>query len=329
MTTRLPAIICFVTGLVMLGACFSGATGQDPADREPRNATQFDQMFEDVSNWGRWGEDDDLGTANLITPEKRRAAAGLVRSGISVSLSHNPMADEAVDNPSGSFEHTMAENRRSDTLLFSYHGYAVSHIDALCHFQHNDMLFNGVPTSASTADGCSRLGIEHLKNGLVTRGILLDCPRLKGVPYLEPSTAIYVEDIEAWEAEAGVEVSAGDVIFVYTGRWARRAELGPWPLSEGSAGLHASVVPWLKSRDVAIVGSDVVTDVIPSLVDDVNLPVHTLVIAALGTNILDNVDLEALAETARSENRWEFMLSVGPIPVTGGTGSPVNALAVF
>ena len=329
MSNRPMPMFCFMTGLLVLGACFSSATGQDPSEREPRNVDEFNQMFEELSNWGRWGDDDQLGAVNLITPEKRRGAALLVSSGISVSLSHNPMTDEAVDNPAGSFEHTMAENRRSDTLRFRYHGYAVSHIDALCHFQHNGMLFNGVPTSASTADGCGQLGIENLKNGLITRGILLDFPRLKGVPYLDPSTAIYTEDIEAWEAEAGVEVSAGDVIFVYTGRWARRAELGPWEVGDGAAGLHASVVPWIKSRDVAIVGSDAATDVIPSLVDGINLPVHTLVIASLGMNILDNMDLEALAETARSENRWEFMLTVGPIPVSGGTGSPVNALAVF
>ena len=124
-------------------------------------------------------------------------------------------------------------------------------------------------------------------------------------------------------------VSAGDVILVYTGRWARREALGPWEVSGNSAGLHASVIPWIKERDVAFVGSDAVTDVMPSLVEGITLPLHTFLIAGLGSNIFDNMDLEALAETAARLNRWEFMLTAGPIPVTGGTGSPLNPIAVF
>ena len=142
-------------------------------------------------------------------------------------------------------------------------------------------------------------------------------------------TPIYVEDIEAWERQAGVTVSAGDVIFVYTGRWARREALGPWSVSGNSAGLHASVIPWIKERDVAFVGSDAATDVMPSMVEGIGQPLHTFLIAGLGSNIFDNMDLELLAETAARLNRWEFMLTAGPIPVTGGTGSPLNPIAVF
>ncbi|MXY15999.1 MAG: cyclase family protein, partial [Acidobacteria bacterium] len=140
---------------------------------------------------------------------------------------------------------------------------------------------------------------------------------------------IYTDDIEAWEEQAGVRVSAGDVVLIRTGRWARRAAVGAWNLSGNSAGIHASVVRWIKDRDVAFIGSDTATDVQPSLVEDVRLPVHTLAIAALGMNMFDNMDLEALAETAARENRWEFLLTAGPIPVEGGTGSPLNAIAVF
>ena len=191
-------------------------------------------------------------------------------------------------------------------------------------------MYNGIPADASSVEGgCSKLGIENLKNGILTRGVLLDIPRLKGVPYLEPGTPIYTEDIEAWLAKADVTVSPGDVLFLRTGRWARRAELGPWQLSGNSAGVHASVIRWIKQQDVALFGSDVATDVQPSGVDGVALPMHTLLIAALGTNIFDNMDLELLAETAAAENRWSFMLAAGPIPVSGGTGSPLNVIAVF
>ena len=310
-------------------ACMPAESQDDGPGVGPHNQAEFDALFEEVKNWGRWGEDDERGTANLITEEKSREAAGLVRRGLSVSLSHNPMPAEAPDNPDSAFDHVMADGFRTDTIQFTYHGYGVSHIDALCHFLHNGLMYNGVPASASSAEGCSKLGIEHLKNGVITRGVLLDIPRLKGVPYLEPGTAIYTQDIEAWLEQAGVTVSPGDVLFLRTGRWARRAERGPWQLSGNSAGIHASVIRWIREQDVALFGSDAATDAQPSLVEGVGLPVHTLLIAALGTNIFDNMDLEALAETAAAENRWEFMLTAGPIPVDGGTGSPLNAIAVF
>jgi len=180
-----------------------------------------------------------------------------------------------------------------------------------------------------TEEGCSTVGIQNLRNGIVTRGILFDIPRLKGLPYLEPGTPVFVEDLEAWEKKAGVKVSAGDAIFLRTGRWARREKLGPWNVPSNEAGYHASVAPWLKQRGVSFIGADDAQDVTPSLVEGVRLPVHTLAITALGIDILDNQDLEAVAGTAARLNRWEFLLTVAPVPVLGGTGFPVNALAIF
>ena len=313
--------------LIALVACTAGIDSQEP--RTPRNLEEFDALFQEYNNWGRWGADDEHGTMNLVTEEKTREAAALVRRGITVSLAHNPMPGEAVDNPDAAFNHTMGQSLRSDTYEFTYHGYGVSHIDSLCHFLWNDRLYNDILPSESTPDGCGKLGIQNLKTGIVTRGILLDIARLKDVPYLEPETPIYVEDIEAWEQEAGVTVSPGDIIFVRTGRWARRAELGPWQISNSSAGLHASVLPWIKDRGVAFVGSDAATDVMPSMVEGIRQPVHTMLIAGFGTNIFDNMDLEALADRAAQENRWEFMITAGPIPVEGGTGSPLNPIAIF
>ena len=328
MTLRFrTAIGCLAAFAALTAGCSAAVDTQEP--RQPRNLEEFDAMFQEINNWGRWGADDELGAMNLITPQKTRDAAALVRSGITVSLAHNPMPGEYADNPDAAFNHTMGRSLRSDTYEFTYHGYGVSHIDSLCHFLWNDRLFNDVSPSESTPEGCGKLGIQNLKSGIVTRGILLDFARLKGVDYLEPQTPLYVEDIEAWEEQAGVRVSAGDIIFVRTGRWARRAALGPWQVSGNSAGLHASVLPWIKERGVAAVGSDAATDVMPSLVEGVGQPVHTMLIAGLGVNIFDNMDLEALAETAAAENRWEFMITAGPIPVDGGTGSPLNPIAVF
>ncbi len=327
MTRKCNMSLVGAGALIALVACAAGVDSQEP--RTPRNLEEFDALFQEYNNWGRWGADDERGTMNLITEEKTREAAALVRRGVTVSLAHNPIPDEAVDNPDAAFNHTMGQSLRSDTYEFTYHGYGVSHIDSLCHFLWNDRLCNDILPSESTPDGCGKLGIQNLKTGIVTRGILLDIARLKDVPYLEPETPIYVEDIEAWEQEAGITVSPGDVIFVRTGRWARRAELGPWQISNSSAGLHASVLPWIKDRGVAFVGSDAATDVMPSMVEGIRQPVHTMLIAGFGTNIFDNMDLEALADRAAQENRWEFMITAGPIPVEGGTGSPLNPIAIF
>jgi kynurenine formamidase len=181
----------------------------------------------------------------------------------------------------------------------------------------------------NTDKGCAKLGIDNLKQGIVTRGVLLDIPRLKNLPYLEPGTPVFVEDIEAWEKKANVKVSPGDVILLRTGRWARRAKLGPWNVGQNEAGYHASIAPWLKERGVSFLTSDVAQDVTPSLVPGINLPVHTLAITALGIDIMDNLDLEQLAETAARLNRWEFLFMASPVPVTGGTGFPANPLAIF
>ena len=299
------------------------------AARFPRNADEFDAMFNQVKNWGRWGKDDQLGAANLITETKRRQALALAKLGTVVGLAHSPLTESALDNGSP-FEHTMNRGFTTDTYKVSYHGYAHSHIDALCHILYKGQTYNGYPTAEiNTNTGCTRFGIQNLKDGIVTRGVLLDIPRLKQLPYLEPGTPVFVEDLEAWEKQAGVKVAPGDAIFLRTGRWARRAKLGPWPVGRNEAGYHASVAPWLKARGVAFLGADDAQDVTPSLVEAVNLPVHTLAITALGVDILDNQDLEALAETAARLHRWEFLLTVGPVPVTGGTGFPVNALAIF
>ena len=311
------------------GAGQSGGSATPAAQRVPRDAAEFDELFRQVSNWGRWGKDDQLGSANLVTLAKRKQAVALVKDGLWVSLAHNPLTEQAADNGSP-FEHTMNRGLQTDTYKVSYHGYAHSHIDALCHILYKDQTYNGyAKADVNTDKGCTKLGIENLKSGIVTRGILIDIPRLKNLPYLEPGTPVYVEDLEAWEKRAGVKVSSGDAVFLRTGRWARREKLGPWNIAQNAAGVHASVAPWVKTRGIAFVGSDAALDVTPSLVQGVNLPVHTLMITALGINLLDNQDLEAVAETAAKLKRWEFMLTVAPVPVAGGTGFPVNALATF
>jgi kynurenine formamidase len=315
--------------IVFLLALSAGWFVQPAGPRSPRNAAEFDALFQQVSNWGRWGKDDQLGSVNLVTAAKRKEAGTLVKQGISVSLAHNPLTERAEDNPSP-FEQTMLRGNSMDRYAVTYHGYAHSHIDALCHFLYKEQTYNGFARAdVNTDKGCAKLGIDNLKNGIVTRGVLIDIPRLRGVEYLEPGTAIYAEDVEAWEKRAGVKVGSGDVLLLRTGRWARRAKNGPWNVGQSAAGFHASIATWIKARGAAIVGSDAAEDVTPSLVEGVALPVHTLLITAMGINLLDNQDLEAIADTAARLKRWDFMISIAPVPVTGGTGFPVNALATF
>ncbi len=310
-----------------------GAEATAAPTRAPMTMADIDRWMAELSNWGRWGRDDQLGALNLITPEKRLQAAALVRDGVSVSLARDARTDQAVDNPRP-YEHTMLSTGLSgrgaaDKFSVAFHGLAHTHLDALCHIFYKGKMYNGFPQEEVTENGCGMNGIAKLKDGILTRGILVDMPRLKGVPYLEPGTPIYVEDLEAWEQQAGVRIGSGDVIFVRTGRWARQAELGPWKVGEHTAGLHASVAPWLKERGVAMLGGDAANDLVPAGIEGAFYPLHSLAIAAMGIHLFDNCDLEAVAQAAARRERWAFMLTVAPIPIPGGTGSPVNPIATF
>lgn len=308
------------------------------AARYPRTAAEFEELYAKVTNWGRWGADDELGAANLITDAKRREAASLVRIGKVVSLSRTLLTAKSQDTKGDPFdgngppiEHVMNPGFATDTYKMDYHTYLHTHLDALCHSFHKGKVYNGYASAeVNTPDGCKKLGVQNLRNGLVTRGVLIDLPRLKNVEYLEPGTPIFTEDLDAWEKQTGVRIAPGDAVFIRTGRWAKWAKEGAWPVSREEAGLHASTAPWLKQRDIAIIGSDSGLEVLPTLVEPLgDDPMHILMLNAMGVVILDNHDLEALATTAAELKRWEFMVSVAPLVVTGGTGSPVNTLAIF
>jgi len=317
----------FATATLILGATINPPR---PQTHQPLTKTDIDRMMTELSNWGRWGKDDQLGAMNLITPAKRKQAALLVKEGVPVSLAHDVEKERAADN-SNPFQHTMilAGQFSLDSYSVSYHGYAHTHLDALCHVFYQGKMYNGFSQQEVTQKGAEKLSIRNLKEGIFTRGILIDIPRLRGVSYLEPETPIYPEDLDAWEKKAGIKVSSGDVIFIRTGRWARRIAVGPWDVGRHAAGLHASCAKWLKDRGVAILGSDVASDVVPSQVEGVALPIHQLVLVAMGVNIFDNCDLEALSEAAAKRNRWEFLLTAAPLAVPGGTGSPLNPIATF
>ncbi len=317
--------------LLSLGSASAWAVGE-PAKM---SKASYDDLMQSISNWGRWGEDDELGTLNTITPEKRTAAAKLVTAGVTVSmaLELNKIKDDLNQNP---FEHTLTTSEfaghqvAGDAYAVDYHGFAHSHMDGLPHFAHKGYFYNGVPYSAAKPDGAERLGIHNAGvHGVFTRGVLIDMPRFLGQEWMEPGHAITVADLKAWEKATGVTVTAGDVLLIRTGRWAKIAAEGQWNFLEKAAGSHASIAPWLKDRNVAVIGSDGVSDVMPSGVEGLVNPLHELVLVALGMPILDNLDLEAVAAEAARQDRATFLFVGAPLRVKGGTGSPLNPLAVF
>lgn len=313
----------------------AAASPSPPQTRPTVTKETVDKWMKELSNWGRWGKEDQMGAVNLITPAKRRQAAALVKEGFPVSLSHDTEKEKTADNPSP-FAHEMTVTGVNNTGQFavdrysvSYHGYAHSHMDALCHMFYQGKMYNGFAQEETTKAGAAKLAITNWKNGIFTRGILMDLPALRGVEWLEPSVPIFPDDLEAWEKKAGVKVAAGDVMLIRTGRWARRAAKGPWEASKGSAGLHASCAPWMKKRDISILGSDAASDVMPSGVEGVVQPIHQLVLIALGVPIFDNMDLETVSKEAGKRKRWEFLVTAAPLAVPGGTGSPMNPIAMF
>lgn len=298
----------------------------------PTTAADVAALHRELSNWGRWGARDQLGTLNLVTPAKRAAAAAGLRSGRSVSCARALDTAPSADNVRPA-RHRMLGSARdghgADEIAVGSHGYAISHLDALCHIFREDGLYNGYPLESVTPDGARELGLEAWRDGIVSRGVLLDAPRARGVRWLEPGEALHPEDLERCEAGCGVSVEEGDVLLVRTGRWACRAERGAWDPHERLAGLHASCLAWLRERGVAALGGDGVSDVVPSQVEGVRLPIHAVAIPTLGLPLLDNLDLERLATACADEGRWAFLLVVAPLVIEGGTASPVNPIALF
>ncbi|MES2473262.1 MAG: cyclase family protein [Pseudomonadota bacterium] len=299
----------------------------------------FKRLMKELSNWNRWGASDEMGAVNLITPARRRQAAALVREGVSFSMARNAETQAAVDNPnpivrktlrSGKDAPSVGSGGTGDNFFIAYHGYVHTHLDSLSHFLWDGKMYNGHSKDEVTEEGAAKNAVLNYKNGILTRGVLMDMARYKGVEYLEPGTPIYPEDLEGWERRAGVKVRSGDAMLVRTGRWARREARGPWSIQQdGLAGLHMSCAKWMRARDVAILGGDGAQDVLPSGVAGINQPIHLLSIVAMGMPIFDNCDLELIGREAEKRKRWEFLVTASPAAVPGGTGSVLNPIATF
>lgn len=302
-------------------------------------AAQFESLFAELSNWGRWGSHDERGALNLLTPELVAAAAALVRDGVGVSLSLPLNTTRAPDNPMPADHHmTMLPDPGADRepLQFlkdyvgaDYHNDGHTHIDALCHVAYEGRLYNGRPEAAVTTDGAEVDSIEVLTDGLVGRGVLLDIPGVRGVSWLEPGEHVFIDDLEAAERRQAVSVGTGDILLVRTGHARRLAELGTWDTPTAKAGLHPTAMRFLADREVAVLGCDSNNDTAPSSTEGVDFPIHALALAAMGVHLLDYLQLDDLCAACARLGRWEFLFATAPLRIVGGTGSPVNPIAVF
>jgi kynurenine formamidase len=311
----------------------------DRAAEARMSATEFRELFDRVSNWGRWGADDERGALNYLTPDRVEAAARLVRAGETVTLSRPLNTEEEPDNPEPA-EHRMTMladvDIGSGTLRFAkdyvgvdYHNDTHSHLDALCHVSFEGALYNGRPSDSVTAEGGSVNTVEVLRNGLVGRGVLLDIPRLREVPWLEPGESVFPDELEAAERAQGVTAAEGDVLLVRTGHARRLAELAPWDTPNSKAGLHPTCALFLAERKVAALGSDGNSDTAPSTTDGLDFPIHALALNAMGVHLLDYLQFEDLVATCKRAGRWEFLFVGAPLRIQGGTGSPLNPIAIL
>ena len=303
------------------------------------------EWMSSLSNWGRWGEEDQKGCLNLISESNRLKAAALVKDGTTVSCAR-PITTEIQPDTSFQVQRYMVDSgegretdpperrlvRRgaSEFIGMVFHGQTITHIDALSHYSWQGKLYNGKPANLITSrEGAQSHSIEVASQGIVTRGVLLDIPLLKGKNWLEPNEPVMPEDLEAAEGLEGVNVDEGDILLVRTGNYKMRLETGRVPNTQPMTACQVACTPWFKERGVAMLGTDTSNDIRPSHYATVTAPLHTVSLVTLGMWLIDNANLEDLADKCRQLGRYEFMLSLGPLIMRNVTGSPVNPIAIF
>ena len=308
-----------------------------PSAVPPPSEEEVRSYFESCKNWGRWGNDDNAGTINLITPQVRRDATALVQQGRAISLARpwNTQGGPGNWNPAQHFVRATGTGS-TDYIGINYHGFATTHIDALCHIFWQGSGWNGNAPSDVTSLGAEFGSIDAWSMGILTRGVLIDVPRFRGVEFVAQGEPVRGWEVEAAAEQQGVEVRSGDAVVIYSGREKYYA-VNPLPVLAGQRerpGLHPDVCPVLKKYDAALLVWDQ-HDALPTgyeMFDNPErpaLPVHSIAIPQMGMPLLDNSLLQPLAEACAEENRYEFMLTVNPLHIQAATGSPVNPIAVF
>ena len=309
------------------------------ADYDVPSTEALDAMYESLKNWDRWGRDDQRGALNHLTDEHRASAATLVRSGVAISLAHNLGTDPTPENPNPADHHMLASGDARDSngipgyeaardhIGLDVHGLFTTHVDALSHMFVRGEMYGGRPASEVRSDGARANTIMSMADGVVGRGVLLDVPRALGIDFLDSGQVVTVADLEATEAAEAVRAGTGDILLVAWGRDARRTAKKGF---DGFSGLHAECLPWLQEREIAVLGSDGISDPMPFVgTPDWPFPVHQIGITGIGLHLIDNMALTALSEACAAAGRWEFLFTMAPLRIERGTGCPVNPLAVL
>jgi kynurenine formamidase len=304
---------------------------------------EFEEIFESVKNWNRWGPEDELGTLNYVTPEKVRAAAALVRSGRRVSMAIPINKVVAADNPQPASlfvvqGHDVPVDDSKvrfglDWLGMAAHGDCHTHVDALCHISYDGLTYNGrIASEVLLSNGATSQDLAAYHEGIVGRGVLADIAGFRNAKWLEPGEAVEREEIEACLDRQGVEIGEGDFLVLRTGHHRRRLELGPWdnsPNGEGKAGLHVDVIPWMHELRIAGFLPDGDGETVPSVVEGITYPIHPLQVVAMGMLVSDSLQFEDLVQLCELEGRYDFMVVGLPLRLPGATGSPWNPIAIF
>jgi kynurenine formamidase len=318
----------------------SQGTGTGPAlaRPEPMTEAEFQRLYDRLRAQPPWGPADRRGALNYLTPATVLAAAGEVKLGRSVSLAAPIEYRVTADNPEPA-RHKMTQTGNDaptgglsfamDQIGMNIHGNADTHIDALSHVIYNGRLYNNRPADIVSDTGAAELSIAAAADGIVGRGVLLDVPRVRGVPWLEPGDHVTAGDLAAAERDQQVQVGQGDLVFIRVGHRFRRFQLGPWDAGDARAGLHPAVMEYLADRKIALLGSDGNNDTAPSAVPGVDFPVHVLAIAALGVHLIDYLDLSVLAPICAEFRQWSFLCVIAPLRLSVATGSPVNPIALL
>ena len=319
------------------------------------SAAEVVKYMDTLSNWGRWGAEDTLGTLNLITASKRKQAGALIRDGVSVSCSRliphiGSGAMLGMGGPQSYMiqsgeKYALGDPRADKSMLqyaaenvsFIFHGFAFTHIDGLAHVFVGGKMYNGRSSALVTSgEGAQIQTAEVMRDGILTRGVLLDLARLRGKDCLGADDPAFPEDLEACEKAQRVRVEEGDVVLLRTGYQGMLDSLPAGaPHAAEHSGYHAACLPWFRERGVAVIGADVINDPIPTGYDAAAsegitaLPVHAIALVAMGLRLIDNAHLERLGQACAERNRWEFCFSINPLRFERSTGSPVNPIATF
>jgi kynurenine formamidase len=274
------------------------------------NLTEGDviKMISSLSNWGRWGADDQLGTMNLITPATRKRAAALVQDGVPVSCARPIVTNEIsadttiqpvrfmVDSGEGrdhdSPERILQRRGAAEFIGMVFHGYSITHVDTPAHYFWQGKMYNGRSANLVTSrEGAQAGSVDLLRDGVVSRGVLLDIAALKG-RWLEAGEGVMLEDLEAAEQAQGVRVEPGDILLIRTGYYARRLREARNPGRDGSPAAHVASMPWFRARDIAMLGSDTHNDVSPLSHPGLGNVVHIVGLVGMGLWLIDNGNLE-------------------------------------